>query len=249
MDDTLRVAGKRGRLPARRLAMGFLHEYAPQPLPAPTYPVDVTGGITDWRMLGNGPDPTCTVAPDGVGDCTFAGREHYRMAKAAHAQVTETWETSNQLVTEYLQYTRGQDQGAVIADLLLAWYQAKKILAFAPVDHTNPLAVDAALQAFSGVYCGVTLTDDADDLFTQGQPWTTADGQQPNPESGHCIVKVRADGNALDGYVTWGTLQEATTDWTAACLDEAWVVITTEDAHLVDLPTLQAAIEAFHGHD
>lgn len=229
--------------------MGFLHDYIPAPLAAPTYPVDVTGGITDWRMLGNGPDSTCTVAPDGVGDCTFAGREHYRMAKAANAQVTETWETSNQLVTEYLQYNHGQDQGANIADLLLDWYQTGKILAFAPVDHTDPAAVDAAMQAFSGVYCGVALTDDADDLFSEGRPWSVADGQQPNPDEGHCIVKVRADGEGLDGYVTWGIDQPAETDWSAACVDEAWVVITSEDAHLVDLPVLQAAIEAFHGRD
>lgn len=244
-----RIPGKRGRLPARRLAMGLLHEYTPesQPLPPATYPVDVTGGINDWQMLGNGPDPTCTIAPEGVGDCTYAGRQHYRMAKGAHARLTETWETSNELVTEYLQYNRGQDQGAVIADLLLSWHRSGKILAFAPVDHTNPAAVDAAVQAFSGVYCGVSLTDDADDLFAEGRPWTVADGQRPDPNSGHCIVKVAADGHALDTWITWGAAQHSTTDWTAACLDEAWVIITQEDAHLVDLPVLQAAIESFHG--
>lgn len=242
-----RIPGRRGRLPARRLAMGFLHDYTPSPLPAATYPVDVTYRITDWQMLGNGPDPTCTVAPDGVGDCTFAGRQHLRMAKAAHAGVTETWETSNELVEEYLAYTNGQDQGAVIADLLLAWYKTGKILAFAPVDHTDPAAVDAAVQAFSGVYCGVTLTDDADDLFTEGKPWSVADGQQPDLDEGHCIVKVKADGKGLDGYVTWGEDQPAETAWTAACLTEAWVIITQEDAHLVNLPALKAAIEADHG--
>ena len=77
-------------------------------------------------MLGNGPDPTCTTYPDGVGDCTFAGREHARRAKAAAAKLTETWETSDQLVAEYLAYDNGQDDGAVIADLLLSWYQAGK---------------------------------------------------------------------------------------------------------------------------
>ena len=75
-------------------------------------------------MLGNGPDPTCTTRPNGVGDCTFAGRQHYRMAKAAAAGETETWETTNALVTEYLTYDHGQDNGANIADLLLSWYKA-----------------------------------------------------------------------------------------------------------------------------
>ena len=67
-------------------------------------------------MLGNGPDPTCTTHPNGVGDCTFAGRQHYRMAKAAAAGQTETWESSNDLVKEYLKYDHGKDQGANIAD-------------------------------------------------------------------------------------------------------------------------------------
>ena len=72
------------------------------------------------------------------------------MAKAARGQETETWETSNQLVAEYLQYDHGVDKGANIARLLLAWYRAGKILAFAPVDHADTAAVDAAMSAFTG---------------------------------------------------------------------------------------------------
>ena len=200
MSNTVRVPGLRGRLPVKpageRFAIGYLSDYLREPLPAPAYPVDVTGGIgdQDWGMLGNGPDPTCTTYPNGVGDCTFAGRQHYKMAKAADYRETEQWETSNALVAEYLAYDDGQDNGAVIADLLLAWYKAGKILAFAPVDHTDPAAIDSAMQAFRGAYCGVDLTDDANDLFSQGQPWTIANGEQPDPSEGHCIVKVKADG-------------------------------------------------------
>lgn len=245
-----RVPGKRGKLPAKRLAMGYLHQYAKVPLPAPVYPVDVRAGIPDnaWQMLGNGPDPTCTVAPDGVGDCGFAGRQHVKMAKAAHYGETETWETSNDLVAEYLAYDVGEDNGVVLADVLLAWYKAGRILAFAPVDHTDPAAVDSAVQAFRGAYCGVNLTDDADHLFSEGKPWTVASGEQPDPQEGHCIVKVFADGNGRDGWVTWGAFQQSTVTWTRACLTEAWVIITTEDeAAKVDLPALLADIEALGG--
>lgn len=245
-----RTPGKRGRLAplmeADRLRIGFIHEYTAQPLPAPVYPVDVSGGIVDWGMLGNGPDPACSVAPDGVGDCTFAGRQHYRMAKAARVKEIEAWETPDQLVTEYLAYNHGVDQGANMALLLQYWYQTGVILGFAPVDHTNPQAVDAAMQAFTGLYCGVSLTDDADDLFAAGKPWTVADGQQPNPNDGHCIVKIRADGKGRDGWITWGKGQASTTDWTAACLEEAWVIITEEDTRLVDLPALQARLKALN---
>jgi hypothetical protein len=248
-----RVPGRRGRKPARapadRFPLRFIHDYAVTPLPAPRYPVDVSGGITGWGMLGNGPDPSCTIAPDGVGDCTFAGRQHARMAKAAAAQLTGTWETSDELVREYLAYDGGQDQGAVIADLLLSWYQDGKILAFAPVDHASPSAVDGAMQAFRGAYCGVSLTDDADDLFSGGQPWGTG-SITPDTADGHCIIKVKSDGLHFDTWVTWGQEQLSTLAWTAACLDEAWVLVTADDeAAKVDMAALVADIRALGGRD
>jgi hypothetical protein len=244
----VRVPGLRGRLPAKRLALRSVHEYMTQPLPAPVYPADVSGGITDFLMLGNGPDPTCTTYPNGVGDCGFAARQHVRMTKAAAYSEPMPTETSDELVAEYLLYDNGQDVGVVLADVLLAWYKAGKILGFAPVDHTDPAAVDSAMQAFNGAYVGVNLTDDANDLFNQGQPWTVANGEQADPSEGHCIVKVKADGQSLDGYVTWGAVQPADRDWSAACLDEAWVIITSEDeAAKVDMAALVADIEALHG--
>ena len=250
--SSTRPAGRRGRLPvkppAERFPIQYLSSYLSTPLPPPVYPIDVTGGIIDWGMLANGPDPTCTTHPNGVGDCTFAGRQHYRMAKAAAAGQQEKWESSNDLVAEYLAYDKGQDHGANIAELLLHWYKAGTILAFAPVDHTDPAMVDAAMAAFNGAYVGVNLTDDADELFSKHEPWTVADGQQSNPNEGHCIVKVAADGNQYDSWVTWGAAQRSTLDWTKACLEEAWVVICHEDeADRVNLAKLQADINALHG--
>lgn len=246
-----RTAGKRGRLQSERSPLRFLHEYALAPLPAPSYPVDVRGGIADnaWGMLGNGPDPTCTVAPDGVGDCGYAGRQHYRMAKAAGYGQAETWETSDQLVREYLKYDHGRDEGVSLPAVLLYWYRKGLVKAFAPVDHTSPAAVDAAMQAFHGLYAGVDLTGDADELFEDGRPWDAGPNEQPDPSEGHCIVKVTAAGNGgNDGWVTWGAYQESTSAWTKACLTEAWVIITTEDdAAKVNMAALTADIEALGG--
>jgi len=226
-----------------------LSSYVAAPLPAPVYPLDVSAGIIDWGMLGNGPDPTCTTHPHGVGDCTFAGRQHYRMAKAAAGSEQEKWETSDDLVAEYFAYDHGKDEGANIADLLLSWYKQGKILAFAPVDHTKPHVVDAAMAAFHGAYVGVNLTPDADELFGNGKPWSVADGQRPDPAEGHCIVKVASDGHGFDTWVTWGAAQRSTLGWTAACLEEAWVILCDEDANAagVDVAALRAAIDALHG--
>ena len=126
----IRTPGLRGRLPvkppAERFAIQYLSQYLRAPLPAPAYPIDVTGGITEWGMLGNGPDKTCTTHPQGVGDCTFAGRQHNKMAKAVAGHETEKWETSNELVAEYLAYDHGKDAGANIANLLLARAAARQ---------------------------------------------------------------------------------------------------------------------------
>jgi CHAT domain len=248
-----RRAGWRGRLPkkppAERLGIGYLSSYLASPLPAPVYPIDVTSGITDWGMLGNGPDPTSTAQPAGVGNATFASRQHYQMAKAAAAGETGEWESADDLVGEYLSYDHGRDQGASMSDVLLDGYKNGTIPAFAPVDHTNPAELDAAMAAFHGVLVGVNLTDDADALFEQGQPWTTRNGERPDPNDGHCLVKVKADGSQYDGWVTWGAVQESTKDWTAACMDEAWVIITPEDASAagIDIAALRADIDALHG--
>ncbi len=250
---TTRSAGHRGRLPvkppAERLPIQYLSSYLRTPLPAPVYPIDVSGGISDWGMLGNGPDPTCASHPQGVRDCAFAGRQHYRMAKAAAGHETESWPTSDVVVAEYLAYNQGRDTGANIADLLMSWYRAGTILAFAPVDHTNRAEVDAAMAAFHGAYAGVDLTGDADSLFAHHQPWSTETGQQPDRADGHCILKVAADGSAFDTWVTWGAGQRSTLTWTAACLRETWVIITQEDADAanLDIAALRAEIGALHG--
>ncbi len=70
--------------------------------------------------------------------------------------------------------------------------------AFALVDHPSPTAVDSAMTAFHGVYAGVNLTDDADTLAGQHEPWTVSGGQQPDTW-------------------TWGALQQSTRPWTPAC--------------------------------
>ena len=247
-----RRAGLRGRRPVKppqeRFAIQYLSSYVKGPLPPVQYPVDVSAGITNWQMLGNGPDPTCKTHPNGVGDCTFAGRQHYKMAKANAYAESQPTESSDQLVAEYLTYDHGQDQGANIADLLLSWYQAGKIAAFAPVDHTNRDECDSAMAQFHGLYVGVNLTPNCDQLFEQGQPWAL-NGEQPDPSEGHCIVKVKADDQS-DGWVTWGALQPSTVGWSSACLDEAWVIITDEDVKAtqnLDITQLQADINALHG--
>src|SRR6202043_3392140 len=104
---------------------------------------------------------------------------------------------------------------------------------------------DTVMAAFHGLYVGVDLTDSADSQFNAGEAWTVEGGQRPDPSNGHCIVKVRADGQRFDTWVTWGVLQQSTREWTAACIREAWAVVTTEDeAAALRMPDLIADILA-----
>ncbi len=58
----MKAAGRRRPVKprAQRFPIQYLSSYLREPLPPPTYPVDVSAGITDWGMLGNGPDPTAS---------------------------------------------------------------------------------------------------------------------------------------------------------------------------------------------
>ena len=154
---SVRTAGQRGRLPVKpqgeRFAIGYVHSYLTQPLPAPVYPVDVSGGITDWLMLGNGPDPSVPQHPDGVGDCTFAGREHYQMAKAAAgAPRSSTGRPPPSSSPSTSPTTTGRMSAPSSPTSSSPGTRPGKILAFAPVDHTDPAAVDSAMAAFHGAY-------------------------------------------------------------------------------------------------
>jgi hypothetical protein len=187
---------------------------------------------------------------DQYGDCGEAGIRHIEMSTAAGAGAPIPNVTTAEAVKEYLTYTGGQDNGVVLADFLLWLYKQKRILAFAPLDHTDLAQCDAFTAAGFGTYDGVSLTDNADQLFNSGKPWTLAHGAQPDPSEGHCITSVGATGpkdTDLDTKVTWGALQKATRAWTKACTDERWLVVTTEEQLAKFTPDLLADVEALGG--
>lgn len=225
-----RQAGLRGRLPQRepgnRLPIRWLHEYAPGLAATPvTFPIDVSQGTTDWLMLGNGPDPTLTInTPNGlgqpVGDCYFAAEAHDTMLAGARP-------TADAVVGEYLTYDNGQDNGVIIADALLWQYHRGEIGLFAPV---HPQTVPQVMTTFKrGILEGVNLTDDADQLFESGQPWTTANGETPDPSEGHVVYRIKMLGDGTVVYATWGADQAATPGWAAACPEEWWMILTPDD--------------------
>lgn len=215
---------------------------------------DVTNGITAWGMLRN----------DQLGDCVPAATEHYRMAKGifpGDAAPTDT-ETAD------LYFAYGVDQGepgpqpddgveiATWLQWLFAQTEAAKLAgddiveyAFAEITNLAPSNLGVEMLEFRGVILGVNLTDDAQQLFPNS-PWTVANGEQPDPNEGHGVLHAKFDNSAqLGTCVTWGALEGMTYPWMSACVEEAWVIVTREDAQNsgVDFDALVAAIKALGG--
>jgi hypothetical protein len=267
MTDTgasTRTPGLRGRLPAETTPkIEHVGVFLVTPLPPPVYPIDVSGAVPAelLGMLGNGPDSTLTiVTPNGqgqpVGDCYFAGTVHKLKADAGQGHESESFPDSNETVDAYDVYDNHQDQGVQMSDAMQAWFNegfkdSQGTVVIPPCEafvRILPSQVDAAMAQFGAVLCGVNLTSDADQLFSEGLPWTTANGQTPNPNEGHVVVRVKSDGQ-IHVYSTWGAYQEATVEWSTACCEEAWCPVTQQMAANagMNVPALLAAIKAMGG--
>ena len=219
---TERIIGKLGKLaPHRPEGLHMLAFYQTNPLPTAPASVDVPG-VSDWRMLAN----------DKYGDCTFAGIVHARMATAAVLGLTENIPTDEEIVAAYLQYTQGQDTGAVEADLLKYWQNnelfGSKLAAYAPSDHADFDELKSVIASYGLAYIGLQLPVTFQNQFVSGQPWaltgTPADQQI---EGGHCVVLVGYDTDYAY-CITWGRVQAITWTWLRSYMEESWAIITPE---------------------
>lgn len=249
VDPSVGLLGKAPVLQGdEKLAIQYIGAYATVPLTGSPESGDVTGGLTDILMLGNGPDPTLTLnGGNPVGDCVPVAEAHNKMIKAKDENEAEANPTADSVVGPYLKFDHNQDEGVIIAKWLLWQYQQGNIEAFAPIDITDRDQLQSAMLAFHGVIIGVDLTDDAQQLFPDGV-WNVDDGQKPNPEMGHGILFAKYDPEN-DEYGTWARWMKATKGWTKACATEGWVIVTSEDAAAanVDINALRADIDALHG--
>lgn len=200
-----------------------------------------------WGMLGN----------DQYGDCGPAATEHYRMAKAGTADITNASDAATEAL--YFAYGRAQgepgshpDQGVDNASWLKWMFDNGYITAYARVDANDADAVRMAMLNFSGVLVGCSLADQAEQEFNDHRPWTITAAERPDPQEGHDILLVAYD-SAGETFVTWGALQRATVAWESGEAHagdlEAWVIMTNEDAarNGVDLDALRAQISAWGG--
>ena len=253
-----RIAGKRGRTAPSHERSLRLSNFAPPPS-APPPRGDVTGGITDWGMLGN----------DAHSDCGAAAFQHGRMAKSGantlndngRVLAADSKAATDYTLSSYYAYGRAlgepgaePDQGVQNSSWLKFLFDRKLIEGYAELDASKPDEIHMAMLNFNGVLLGCELTDQAEREFAAHEPWTITPRQKPSPKGGHDIYLVKYDAVAgTETVVTWGADQDCTVAWedgeTQAGVLEAWVFITTEDAHRngVDLVALRQAISDLGG--
>ena len=241
-----RIAGKLGRRDARNpVQLRWLADYLVNPLPVAPRTLDHTVGVKGFAMYGN----------DRYGDCTFAGMTNLRAADAHLLAETETWPSAQQVIDAYLAYTGGQDEGAVEADLLLAWRRqpilGATIAGYAPLHVSQHATLKSAMALFGGAYVGVQVPAPAMTQFRMGQPWHLTGTRADNDiEGGHCVPLL---GYAAEGplCVTWGHVQHISWKWWDRYADEAWAVLTHEfvaaKPGLVDVAAMQADIAKLGG--
>ena len=210
--------------------------------PPPVYPIDRSGGITDFGMGGNGPDPTLTVnGGQPVGDCgPNAVPKNANLVTAVIAGLSPAaWTmTSDQIVELYFEYTGGQDTGVDLGDWLLWLFNKGLVRAFLKLELSE---MDAALSLGLCVVVGVSLNPQADQQVENGQSWDVGPGDEPDPNEGHAVLYVKA--SSASGpftYASWGQLCNATPAWQQACPQQAFAVVTDPDSLTTNgFPTAQ----------
>ncbi len=233
-----------GRVPGRR---GLRESHAPDslklhnlrtvaPTTKPPASADVGGGLSNWGMLGNGPDSgNLPCYPNGAGDCGPAMTEHARMAKAAtDGKFPTTFRSPHTRYTQELyiayQHAMGEtgtcpDNGVNNLSWLTWMYQQTKthpgmdVLAFAevmpnetPAGWTPADVIHQAMIDFRGVCVGVWLPPQAEDQFFQLEPWSISPTNQPDPNEAHDVF-LGAYGAPPKGLSPFFLNSERVNDW------------------------------------
>jgi hypothetical protein len=238
----------------RRLALPWLHELDSDVAPgaAVVYPVDLTNGITEFPMWGNGPDPTLTIDDaEGqalpVGNCDYAGK-----ANLAFLDGNPESLTSDIVVNCYDNYEadvqgvhlgQEQDDGVVMSDSMV-WCLTHKwdgmpcalgegiVYAFVPVQPDTAPAVMAKYR--KPLLMGVNLTGQDQQTFPK---WSESPSNPPDPSLGHVVVLAllhAAPSSAPDifgpaGPLSWTQVVEADEPWMNTCPEEFWLPVTPAD--------------------
>lgn len=215
-----RPVGKLGCLPgAIPTGLRTLTYYVAGDLPKPPAKVE-TPDVGEWGMLGN----------DRYGDCGVAGIQHGLMADAKITSTAKHFPSEKQVIDYYLKFTRGDDSGVVLHDLLAHIRDHKfydeTIEAYAPFSINDVPTLQTAIWLYGFAYVGITVTSAMQKAFGADDPWDAkaVDGEVVG---GHCVPIVGYDDQFLY-CVTWGAIQRITYPAWHTMASEAWAIISGE---------------------
>jgi hypothetical protein len=191
-----------------------------------------------WQMLGNGPDNTVSPGFQGAGDCVFAGGDHETMLWTLEAGSAAEFSGATAIsdysaVTGYNPKDPNSDQGTDVREalkyrqntgLIDAAGSRHKIGAYLALEPGNVDHLMEALYLFGVVGIGIQFPGSAMDQFNAGKPWSVVQGAQI--EGGHYIPLVAKRANLE--CVTWGRIQQMTSQFYAKYCDEAWAILSPE---------------------
>ena len=198
--------------------------YFAQLPPLPTS-VDWTGKVPNWLMLGN----------DQYGDCTCASMGHLEMLWTSQTS-TEYIPTDTETLAAYTNISGfnpadpNTDNGAAELDVLNYWRKTgfgsrPPILGYMSIHPSEIQHVKASIALFGGCYIGIQVPSNAQDAFSNGQPWT--DTTCNDIEGGHAIPLVGYDENYFT-CITWGATQKISYAWLAKYMEECYAVLSPD---------------------
>ena len=240
---------KLGKQPAtydkRDLKFAQFRTSAPLPAHPTAFGHETLIGANAWQMLGNGPDNTVSKGFAGAGDCVFAGGDHETMLWTLEGGAPAKF-TGASAIKDYSAVTgydpnaspdangdNPTDQGTNTRDalkyrqktgLIDAKGKRHKIGAYVALEVGNVEQILEALYLFGVVGIGIKFPDSAMDQFNARQPWSVVPG--PAPTEGHYIPLVAYRTNLE--CVTWGRIQQMTTQFYMTYCDEAWAILSPE---------------------
>jgi hypothetical protein len=207
-------------------------------LPEPPGEFGHEQAITEWGMLGNGPDDTVERGFAGAGDCVFAGGDHETILLGAegghHPSFTGVQAIADYAaVTGYVLGDASTDRGTDVRNALK--YRRStglvdeaghrhRIGAFLQLKPGDVAGLYQAAYVFGCVGIGIEFPSSAMEQFDGGQPWDVVDGS--SIDGGHYIpVVARRESRPV--CITWGRLQPMTEAFYEHYCDEAWVYVSS----------------------
>jgi hypothetical protein len=208
-------------------------------------------GNNDWGMDNNGPDPTNPpFMPDGAGDCGFAAKDHYDVAKMgdktlAGLSFSPLYPT---LLDAYWAYGISQGEQGPHPDLgvdnanFLAWlYKTGQIKGYAevPIEYLDWFA-----SHFTGVLLGLAIDGQVasnDFNMFPRHPWDAM-----AKIDGHDVLGIVTHADGTGALVTWGGLISYTLAFRQTNITDVWVIFDQNDPFVNDA-ALIAALNAIHG--